>query len=111
MTDRTTASDPLQDALAEASQLLRTQPAQAAQRAQDILKTHPGHPHAALILGVARRIGGNLPGALQVLLPLAKAQPGWAPPSYEVGVALGIAGRRKEAVEWLRRAVGEAVAA
>ena len=105
MTDRTTASDPLQDALAEASQLLRTQPAQAAQRAQEILKTHPGHPHAALILGVARRIGGNLPGALQVLLPLAKAQPGWAPPSYEVGVALGIAGRRKEAVEWLRRAV------
>ena len=105
MTDRTTASDPLQDALAEASQLLRTQPAQAAQRAQEILKIHPGHPHAALILGVARRIGGNLQGALQVLLPLAKAQPGWAPPSYEVGVALGIAGRRKEAVEWLRRAV------
>ena len=105
MTDHTTASDPLQDALAEASQLLRTQPAQAAQRAQEILKTHPGHPHAALILGVARRIGGNLQGALQVLLPLAKAQPGWAPPSYEVGVALGIAGRRKEAVDWLRRAV------
>lgn len=105
MTDRTTASDPLQDALAEASQLLRTQPAQAAQRAQEILKTHPGHPHAALILGVARRIGGNLPGALQILLPLARAQPGWAPPSYEVGVALGLAGRRKEAVEWLRRAV------
>lgn len=105
MTDRTTASDPLQGALAEASQLLRTHPAQAAQRAQEILKIHAGHPHAALILGVARRIGGNLPGALQVLLPLARAQPGWAPPSYEVGVALGIAGRRKEAVEWLRRAV------
>lgn len=105
MTDRTTASDPLQGALAEASQLLRTQPAQAAQRAQEILKTHPGHPHAALILGVARRIGGNLPGALQVLLPLARAQPGWAPASYEVGVALGLGGRRKEAVEWLRRAV------
>ena len=105
MTDRTTESDPLQVALGEASQLLRTHPAQAAQRAQEILKAHPGHPHAALILGVARRIGGNLAGALQILLPLARAQPGWAPPAYEVGVALGLAGRRKEAVEWLRRAV------
>jgi tetratricopeptide (TPR) repeat protein len=105
MTDRPTESDPLQVALLEASQLLSTQPAQAAQRAQEILKAHQGHPHAALILGVARRIGGNLEGALQVLLPLARAQPGWAPPSYEAGVALGMAGRRKEAVHWLRRAV------
>jgi len=85
--------------------LLSTQPAQAAQRAHAILKAYPGHPHALLVVGVARRIGGNLEGALQVLLPLARAQPGWAAPAYELGVALGAAGRRKEALSWLRRAV------
>jgi len=105
MADRQPESDAMQVELREAAQLLRSRPAQAAQRAQEILKIHPGHPHAALILGVARRIGGDLAGALQMLLPLARAQPGWAPPAYEVGVALGFAGRRKEAVQWLRRAV------
>jgi tetratricopeptide (TPR) repeat protein len=105
MTDRRSDTDPVQVALREASQFLATQPARAAERAAAILKSQPGQPQAALILGVARRIGGNLDGALQVLVPLARAQPGWAPPSYEVGVALGLAGRRPEAVEWLRRAV------
>jgi len=105
MSDRSTGHDPLRVALARASELLRTQPGRAARQAQDILEAHPGHPHAALILGVARRIGGDLQGSLQVLLPLARAQAGWAPPSYEAGVTLGLAGRREEAVEWLRRAV------
>jgi len=105
MTDQSKQPDALEVALREASQLLPTQPARAAERAAAILREQPGHPHAALILGVARRMGGNLVGALQVLAPLARAQPGWAPPCYEMGVTLGLAGRRKEAVEWLRRAV------
>ena len=105
MTDRPKQPDPLEVALREASQLVSTQPAKAAQQAQAILKAYPGQPQAALILGVARRVGGNLDGALRVLAPLARAQPGWAAPTYEVGVALGLAGRRKEAAEWLRRAV------
>ena len=105
MSDRPTPPAPLEVALREASQLLATEPARAAERAVAILKAQPGQPQAALVLGVARRLGGNLEGALQVLVPLARAQPGWAPPHYEAGVALGLAGRRKEAVEWLRRAV------
>lgn len=105
MTDQPTRPGQLEAGLREATQLLATQPARAAERAAAILKAQPGHPQAALILGIARRIGGNLEGSLQVLMPLARAQPGWAPPAYEVGVALGLAGRRKEAVEWLRRAV------
>lgn len=105
MTDRPTPSGQLEASLREATQLLATQPARAAERAAAILKAQPGHPQAALILGIARRVGGNLEGALQVLIPLARAQPGWALPPYEVGVSLGLAGRRKEAVDWLRRAV------
>jgi len=105
MNERPVQPDPLEVALREASALLSTRPAHAAAQAAAILESFPGQPQAALILGVARRIGGDLDAALQVLLPLAKAQPGWAPPSYEAGVALGLAGRRKEAVDSLRRAV------
>jgi tetratricopeptide (TPR) repeat protein len=105
MKRRPTEPDPLQVALHEASLLLTTQPARAAQRAQEILQSLPGNAQAALILGVARRIGGNVDGALQVLRPLARSQPGWSPPAYEIGVTLGMAGRRLEAVDWLHRAV------
>jgi tetratricopeptide (TPR) repeat protein len=105
MGDRPIQAGSLGVALREASSLLATQPSLAAERAQAILDAFPGHPHAALILGIARRLAGNVDGALQIFEPLARAQAAWAPATYELGVTLGVAGRRREALEALRRAV------
>ncbi len=48
---------------------------------------------------------GNAPAALAILDPLARAYPGWVTPHYELGLALGLAGRSSDAVAALRRAV------
>ena len=92
-------------ALAHAQKLLVSDPALAADQATEILKAVPGHPVAQLLLGVARRRGGDLPAALAVLEPLANAQPGWFAVYYELGLTLGSARRGDEAVAALRRAV------
>jgi len=92
-------------ALAHAQKLLATDPALAAEQASEILKSVPGHPLAQLLLGVARRHGGDLPAALAALEPLAHAQPGWFAAHYELGLTFGAARRGDEAVAALRRAL------
>ena len=92
-------------ALAHAQKLLASDPALAAEQATEILKAVPGHPVAQLLLGVARRRGGDLAGALAALEPLAHAQPGWFAAHYELGLTQGAARRGDEAVASLRRAV------
>jgi tetratricopeptide (TPR) repeat protein len=102
------APDPvgtLEVALAHAERLLANQPALAAEQAAEILAAVPGHPAALLLLGMARRLTGEVPAALSVLEPLAGSQPNWAPAQYELGLALGDAGRGEAAVIALRRAV------
>ncbi|MGB6308220.1 MAG: hypothetical protein WBF89_10525, partial [Steroidobacteraceae bacterium] len=54
-------------ALAHAARLLDRDAALAAEQASEILKKVPGHPHARLILGAARRIAGQTQLALDVL--------------------------------------------
>jgi len=95
----------LEVALHHATKLLASAPALAAEQADEILKAAPRHPLALLIRGVARRNLGDPAAALEVLQPLADAQPGWAPAHYELGVTLGRVGRGEDAVEALRRAV------
>ena len=92
-------------ALAHAHKLLASDPALAAEQATEILKAMPGHPVAQLLLGVARRRGGDLPAALAALEPLVRAQPGWFAAHYELGLTQGAARRGDEAVASLRRAV------
>jgi tetratricopeptide (TPR) repeat protein len=92
-------------ALAHAQKLLATDPALAAEQATEILKSVPGQPVAQLLLGVARRRGGDLPASLAVLEALARAQPGWFPAHYELGLTQGAARRGDEAVASLRRAL------
>ena len=102
-----TASEPvgtLDVALAHAARLLETQPQLASEQASEILKAVPGHPPARLILGIARRIVGDLAAALEVLEPLAREQPRWSAAQLELGVALGDAGRGSEAIATLKRA-------
>ncbi len=103
-----TAPEPdasLEAALQRVAALLRADPALASREAAAILASVPGHPSAALFLGMAQRQLGDLPGALAILEPLARRQPGSAAVQYECGVALGLAGRRHEALAALERAV------
>ena len=92
-------------ALAHAQRLLESDPALAAEQAQEILKVVPNHPAALLVLATARRVAGNALSALEILEPLARAQPRSAAVQYELGRALGSARRGDEAVAALRRAV------
>jgi predicted Zn-dependent protease len=95
----------LEAALQRVASLMRSDPALAAREATAILASRPGHPLAALFLGMARRQSGDLPGALSILESLAQRQPGSAAAQYELGVTLGLAGRRDEALAALERAV------
>ena len=92
-------------ALSHAGKLLESEPALAAEQAREILKAAPSHPLATLFIGIAQRRLGDAAGALEILQPLARAQPGWAPAHYELGVTLGLVRRGDEAVRSLRQAV------
>ena len=92
-------------ALNHATRLLGAQPAMAAEQATEILKVVPGHPHARLLLGVARRLLGDVDGSLDILEPLATEQTRSAASQLEYGVALGQADRLNDAIGALRRAV------
>ncbi len=95
----------LEVALAHAATLLTSNPTLAAEQADEVLKVAPGHPVATVILGASHRARGDAPAALAILEPLARAHPGWVTPHYELGLALGLAGRSGDAVAALRRAV------
>ncbi len=95
----------LEVALQHAARLLPSQPALAAEQATEILKVVPGHPGAMLLLAVAQRAGGDLPGALAALQDLCRRQPGWAEAQCQLGVTLGSAGQGEAAIAALRRAV------
>ena len=92
-------------ALAHATRLLERDAALAAEQASEILKSVPKHPRARLILGAARRIAGQTQLALDILEPLAAEHAHSGPAHLELGIARGEAGRCREAIASLRRAV------
>ena len=92
-------------AVRNAARLLESDPKLAAEQAAEILKAVPNQPLALLLLGVARRAGGDAAGALQVLQPLAAAHPQWALAHYELALALDRTERSAAAQSALRRAV------
>jgi tetratricopeptide (TPR) repeat protein len=95
----------LQVALAHAARLLDADPALAAEQAREILEVVPEQPVATVILGAAHRVMGDPTAAISILTPLAERHPDWVSPHYELGLALGAAGRTSEATAALRRAV------
>jgi predicted Zn-dependent protease len=102
------ASEPLgsvEVALAHATRLLESNPVLAAEQAGEILKAVPEHPLATLLLGVARRTGGDAAGAIEILGPLAAIHPQWALAHYEWALALGASERNTAAIAALQRAV------
>jgi tetratricopeptide (TPR) repeat protein len=84
--------------------LLESDPATAAREAAQILRTHPGHAAATLLLGTALRSGGDPQAAVAAFTALAAAQPQSAVIQLELGRALLAAGSGTEARLALERA-------
>ncbi|HEY7378300.1 MAG TPA: tetratricopeptide repeat protein, partial [Steroidobacteraceae bacterium] len=104
----TSASGPVgtvEVALNHTARLLASDPASAAEQATEILKVVPEHPHAALLLGVARRRMGEVPAAVEILSALVAKHPNAAAAHYELGLALGADHKGDAAVAALRRAL------
>ena len=99
------ATGTLEQALAHATQLLDRDPVLAGEQATEILKVADGHPLALQLLAAAQDAQGDLQGAIDILLPLTRAQPNWAVAHLDLGLALGRAGRGQQAIDALRRAV------
>ncbi len=95
----------LEVALVHTQKLLETDPALAAEQANEILKAIPNQPVALLLLGAARRGSGDTAAALSVLESLAQRHPDWAAVHYELGLTLGADRQGGAAVDALRRAV------
>jgi hypothetical protein len=100
------ASEPVgsvEVALAHATRLLESNPVLAAEQASEILKAVPAHPLATLLLGVARRIGGDAAAASDVLGALVATHPQWALAQYELALALSGMERNAAAIARVMR--------
>jgi tetratricopeptide (TPR) repeat protein len=95
----------LETALAHASRLLATDPVLAGEQATEILRVVGNHPMALLLLAASHTARGHADQAVEILGPLAAAQPNSAKTHLELGIALGRVGRGDEALAALRRAV------
>ena len=98
-------SEHLDFELIRAAALLESDPAAAARQATQILRVHPGHPVALLLLGTAHRACGEAQIAAGELTELAAAQPASAAIRLEFGRALHAAGRNDEALVALQQAL------
>ena len=85
--------------------LLDSDPPAAAREAAEILKEHPGHPAATLLLGTARRSCGDPQAAVAAFAQLAAAQPDSALIQLELGRTLAAQGQEAQALSALTRAV------
>jgi tetratricopeptide (TPR) repeat protein len=95
----------LEQALAHAASLLERDPVLAVEQLDEILQVAACHPVALQLLAAARSLQGDAQGALDILIPLAQAQPNWAMIHFELGLALGRCGRGQEAIQALHRAL------
>jgi predicted Zn-dependent protease len=91
--------------LMRAATLLDTDPAAAALEATEILKEHPGHLAAMLLLGTAQRDAGSAEATVS-FSELAAAYPDSAPVQLELGRTLHAQGRYADALQALNRSVG-----
>ena len=92
MTAAAAPTGSLQTALDHARLLLATDPAMAAQQADEIIRVVGRHPMALLVLAASHRVRGQMPHALDVLEPLVREHPQWPLAHLEHGLTLGRAG-------------------
>ena len=95
----------LEVALAHAERLLDTDPGLAAEQAGEILRVVGDHPAAWLILANAQALRGRPQQALEILGPLAAAQPRSARVQFAHGRTLAATGRIGDGVAAMRRAL------
>jgi predicted Zn-dependent protease len=98
-------SGALDIALIRVAALLESDPAAAARAAQELLRKHPGHSAAVLLLGEAQRRSGDAPAATAAFAELASTQPRSASVQLELGRALLAQGKRSEAFTTLTHAL------
>lgn len=99
----TTASADLE--LMRASARLDADPAGAAKAASGILRQFPDHEGAVLLLATAGRRMGDPQQAVDILRPLAEAQPGITMLQLELGRALRASGDRSAAAAAFERSI------
>jgi predicted Zn-dependent protease len=95
----------LSEALDHAAKLLEKNASAAEAQAREILSAVPGHPVALLMLASALRRQDRADVALEILAPLAEAQPKSPMVQFEAGLVLASLGRTREAIASLWRAV------
>lgn len=98
-------SNVLDLALIRVAALLESDPAAAARAAQELVREHPGHAAAVLLLGAARRRSGELQAAAAAFSEVAATQPESAAVRLELGRALLAQGKPDEAFASLTRAL------
>jgi len=98
-------SGALDIALIRVAALLESDPAAAARAAQELLRKHPGHSAALLLLGTAQRRSGETPAAAAAFTELAATQPQSAAVHLELARALLAEGKLAEASAALGRAL------
>jgi predicted Zn-dependent protease len=91
--------------LLRVASMLESDPLTAAGAATQILRSHPGHPTALLLLATAHRSSGKPAAAVTELTALATAQPASATIQLELARALQAVGRDTEALTALARAL------
>lgn len=100
-----TAASDVDFRLIRVASLLESDPATAALEAAQILRAHPGHAAALLLLGNAHRACGDSRAAVAELAALVAAHPDSAVIRLELGRVQRTAGREDEALSSLQRAV------
>lgn len=97
--------DDIQTRLATIERLLASDPAAAEAEAKGLLQREPDHGLAQLFLGIARRLSGNVTGAIETLRPLCEANPDAPLAHLQLGLALRESGDNTAALASMRRAV------
>ncbi len=97
-------SGALDIALIRVAALLESDPAAAARAAQELLRKHPRHSAAALLLGEAQRRSGDAQAAAAVFSELAATEPTSAAVQLDLGRALLAQGKLAQAFIALSRA-------
>ena len=100
-----TAASEVDLRLIRIASLLESNPAAAAREAARIVRSHPEHAAALLLLGTAHRACGDAQAALAEFSELAAAQPDSAPVQLELGRTLAAEGDAEQALGALSRAV------
>ena len=98
-------SGALDIALIRIAALLESDPVAALRAAQELVREHPGHPAAVMLLGAARRRSGDTHSAAAAFTELASTEPASAAVQLELGRALLAQGKLTEAFGALTRAL------